>query len=293
MVENIFMKEVDKFLRTQSVNTRRSYRWFLDRLIEWMEQNQVNPVELDPVLLELFLDEQVGWGENTRRQATCAARSFFRYWQGNKHPVLETKLHRVKGEPQRVLSPKRVIQVLSAFDPATPTGARGLAIVSLMIDTGLRESEVCRLEEKRLNVDDRKLSVIVKGGVWGRAVFSEVTQEHLRGWLRVKHELRGKFGKDYSPPPTVFITLTGAEMEPKTIRELFRRLSRRVGYAISAHDLRRTFATLATKAGAPTRVAMAAGRWNNLGVFEQYTRGIEPEDMEPWYPMQRLADGTL
>ena len=291
MADNLFMNDVETYLKTLSEQTRKSYRWFLNRLVDWMEQKDIDPAALDADLLVLFLDDQTGRGDNSRRLAICAARSFYRWWKGSKSPVLECKLKRVNPEPQRCLSPKQAVQLLAAMNPLTDPGARDLAIVTLMMDTGLREAEICRADLQRLNLEERKLRVIVKGGVWGKAVFSKETADHLDRWLVVRNELRGKF---HALAPTLFVKLDDGEaLQPQTLRELFRRLSARVGFQVSAHDLRRTFATLSTKAGAPTRVAMAAGRWNNLDVFSKYTAGITAEDMEPWFPIKRLANGTL
>jgi integrase/recombinase XerD len=283
-MDNKFMNEVDKYLQKQSVETRRSYSWMLHRLIDWMEVQRIDPACLSPEQLEDFLVDQHTWKPNTRRQAICAARSFYRWWRGANHPILTVKLRRTEPEPQRTLSPKQAIRLLAAIDPESRTGPRDLAIVTLMLDTGLRESEIARLETKRVNIQERKLTVIVKGGCWGKGVFSETTANHLRTWLRVKTTLK------FPPSPSLFISLnTGRGITPAGIKELFERLSQRCGFVVSPHDLRRTFATLSTKAGAPTRVTMAAGRWNNLEVFERYTKAIEPEDMEPWFPVSYLA----
>jgi len=60
---------------------------------------------------------------------------------------------------------------------------------------------------------------------------------------------------------------------------------------LSPHDFRRTFATQATRAGAPQRVAMTAGRWKDERVFRRYTQAIEPADIDPYSPVMQVMNG--
>jgi integrase len=61
---------------------------------------------------------------------------------------------------------------------------------------------------------------------------------------------------------------------------------------LSPHDLRRTFATVAIRLGAPSRIVQVAGRWSRLEMVERYTRTIEAADMDPWFPVNRAMGET-
>lgn len=283
------MKALDTYLQyAQSGFTERSYRWCLERLATWMDEQAIQPDSLTPETFTRFLDEHSTWGESTRRLAACAARAFYRYIYGATHPMLGYKLRRVKTKPQRTLSIKKIVQLLSVIDTSTQSGARDLAIMYLMLDTGLRESEVCNLETHYLDLEARTVHVIVKGGNWGKAVFSETTAKHLETWLTVRKTIIDT--AKYRPSPRLFISLrTGQKLLPAGLRDMFERLSKKVGFRVSPHDLRRTFATLATRAGAPTRVLMAGGRWSNIATLERYTAAIEPEDFENYFPTKLLS----
>jgi site-specific recombinase XerD len=52
--------------------------------------------------------------------------------------------------------------------------------------------------------------------------------------------------EDHAP---VFQTQTGTRFKPSGFRQVIRRISEKSGIPFSAHDLRRTFATLSLKAG--------------------------------------------
>lgn len=288
MSNNIFMdknKFIEKHTSIKSDFTRQSYEWCLSRFLTWIEQNKLDPEKLDPESFDRFLNDQ-DWGGNTRRMVACAVRAFYRWRFGDAHPMLSIKIRRVKSPTQRSLSQKQVVKLLAAVDNTRRGGKRDLAMLYLMLDTGLRESEICRLSVKFLDLEERKLQVLCKGGEWEKAVFSQTTAEHLGKWIAERERYRGKFGK---LADAVFFSLSsGQQIKPAGLRDVFERLSKKVGFTVSPHDLRRTFATLATKRGAPTRVIMAAGRWKNLGTLEGYLRHIEPEDFEEYFPTLSL-----
>lgn len=265
--------------------TRRSYGWFLARLDVWSGERCINLEDMDASTFINFLEDQSTWKANSRRLATCAARAFFRSWKGENHPILTVKLHRVKAAPGRVLSPKKAIQLLAAINPATTSGARDLAMVMMMLDTGLREAEIARLSIQYLDLDERNVWVIVKGGEWERAVFSPATAEQVTRWL----DLRKRLGGRYTATQQVFPNLhTGWAITPGGVRDIFERLSKRVGFTVSPHDLRRTFATISTKAGVPARVLMAGGRWHNMNQILTYTQSIDATDFDPYSPVRYL-----
>ncbi len=280
------MKALDQFLSEQnSEYTKRSYRWLLSRLIAWMEDEDIEPSELTPTLFCEWLNNQ-NWNKNTRRQAACAVRAFYR-WLFGKHPAVQIPLHRVKSDPQRVLSEKKVVRLVEAATHSRNkvSHARDQAIVYLMMDTGLRAFEICHLETRFLDLDELSLRVICKGGDWETACFSETTAEKLSVWL----DFRKRFERRFSLPPEVFFSFkTGRRLTPGGLRDMFYRLGERAGIEVSPHDLRRTFAHLAIRSGAPTRILMAAGRWHQLATVEIYTAQIRPEDFRPYFPMQKV-----
>ena len=72
-----------------------------------------------------------------------------------------------------------------------------------------------------------------------------------------------------------------------------RRWGLRIGIKLSPHDLRRTFGNQVTRAGAPQRVAMLAGRWKSEKAFERYTLDLEPGDIVQYSPVMRaMEDGA-
>ena len=165
-------------------------------------------------------------------------------------------------------------------------------MLMLMIDTGLRASEVCSLTLSKLNMEERSFRVKIKGGGWGTGVFTETTKKWLEEWIRLREKIaRPKV-------QNVFVSVKG--IKPGTaitrdgLRSIFRKLGQRSDLGlISPHDMRRTFATLAIRNGAPTRLVQVAGRWRNIREVERYTRAIRAEDIAPYSPIGRIADQNV
>ena len=87
----------------------------------------------------------------------------------------------------------------------------------------------------------------------------------------------------------------GAPLTRAGLKCNFMAIGRRAGLqAFTPHDLRRTFATIAIRNGAPTRVVQAAGRWADLMMVERYTADIAAEDFDRYSPVEavlRVNDG--
>jgi integrase len=198
------------------------------------------------------------------------------------------RVKRVDSGPQRTLTKEQVDQLLNSLNTETLSGIRNKAMLLLMLDTGLRANEVCSLQLKRLNLEERTLQVKIKGGDWGEGVFTETTA----GWLDLWLKLRDRVAETRTG--TVFVSIKGTR--PGTsitrdgLRSIFRRMGKKAGLGlISPHDMRRTFATLSIRNGAPTRLVQIAGRWKNIREVERYTRALTASDIDPYSPVNNLG----
>jgi integrase len=92
---------------------------------------------------------------------------------------------------------------------------------------------------------------------------------------------------------TVFVSLggtrPGSPLSPRGLGKICKSLGSRAGLAeLSPHDLRRSFAHLALRYGAPTRTVQIAGRWEQLRQVETYSRDLALDDFDPYSPVARL-----
>ena len=272
------MDDVEQFLASHPYQstTRETYRRVLVELI-----NLPNLSDLTACALVTWIQSRPGWGNSQQWVALCACRKFLAWRFGVGHPALSARIKRFRSRRQRTLTASRALDLLASFDPFTPKGARDLAIAALGLDTGLRCSEFCRLRLVDVDLTARSLEVIIKGGQWGVGIFSPETANYLAAWIAVRAAAPG-VGE-------LFTNIrTGRAMTRCGLNCCVRKWGLKIGLTISPHDLRRSFATLSTIFGAPSRVVQAAGRWSDISMVEHYTQGLDPAEIAPYLPVTKL-----
>ncbi|MDD5367489.1 MAG: tyrosine-type recombinase/integrase [Anaerolineaceae bacterium] len=281
------MDDVEKFLSQSGFlpTTIEGYRRLLQYFDGFLQSYGIGIERAGPEVLLNFMERRQ-WGEAARHKCSAAIRSYVRWKYGEAHPILSLKLRRPPIKPHRTLTAAQVRLLLDSFDLERPAGLRDYAIVMLMVETGLRKAEVARLELAYVNLEARKLDVLVKGGHWGSGYFSEETASSLDDWLSI----RGIYAK---PETKGFFCAVGGHHAGQSLTTngvgmIFKTMSRRVGFPVSAHDLRRTMATLLTLSGAPTEVVCKAGRWHNLEQVRTYTQAVQASAVMKYLPMPNL-----
>jgi len=279
-------KQIQEFLffSRLSKRTQERYAYVLEELFDWMEDHEISFIHLTRPQFRSFLSEKE-ISINTRRLYLSALKSFLHYL-GVEHPLSNITIPRESTPPGRSLTRAQLNILLSEFDLQTDKGIRDYAIVAVMVDTGIRASEVANIQLPNFDLDDRKFIVKVKGGRWQTKLFTENTREALERWL----EVRGDHAR--GDAVTLFVSLGGSTPgQPLTrygIASIFRYLSRDLPFVISPHDLRRTFATLMIESGAPTRVVQALGGWASILEVERYTGNVDLSKLDKYAVMRNV-----
>lgn len=267
----------------RSPSTRAGYLYDLDTFVSWaIDRGVQSPADISHNLILSYLAERklAGLGSNALRRVVWAIRSWLEFELGDGSPARSIAPPRAQRRRQRWLPADSLAAVLASCDTATPTGTRDLAMLALMTDTGLRAAEVCRLRVDQLDLRALRLSVEIKGGNEGTGVFSPTTAAYVARWLEVRDGL--------ASCRAAFVNIHhGTQLTTAGLRAIFRRIGRSAGLpAFSPHDLRRTMATLATLAGAPTRVTQVGGRWSSVAMVETYTAGLQAEAFRQYSPVE-------
>jgi len=252
----------------------------------------LSEVTTSDLLTYLAGQRQRGWSDSSLKLAVNALRSLFSYVAGTSSPAGDVPVPRPRPKLQRTLSAQQALAVIASCDTSTLRGARDLALLCLMFDTGLRSIEVCRLQLQHLNLAERWLQARVKGGKIRSKVFTTYTALQVSRWLSV----RGEAAR--SDVMTVFVsiggTMPGSPLTPNGMRCIFRVIGRATGLdKFSPHDTRRTFATLTIRFGASSRMVQEQGGWENLEELERYTQALQLQDVEPYLPIGRLEVRVL
>ena len=262
-------------------STHVNYGRFLRFFNEWFQTQDFILSELSPARWEAFLATR-NWGGGTPYNCWQAIKAYLKWEFGRDYPCKRMHVYRPDPGPQRTLDTSEVKQLIAAIDTTSQAGKRNLPLVLLMLDTGLRAQEVSGLLLKHLEIPKRRLWVEGKGGKWREAVYSERTAVYLEDWLAIRAQIT------LPDNTTVFCGMgglkPGSALTKDGLRSVFRAMGKRAGIAgLSPHVMRRTFATLAIRQGASTRLVQVAGGWANIEMVQRYTQDIRPADFDGFF----------
>jgi len=274
-----------------SESTVAAYKWELRHFEKWCAPREL--LDLTKIDLARYLSERrvIGQcGDATIRRSVNALKAFYSFALGKRSPARTLPVPSAKRRKQRTLNWNQALAVMSSCDTSDARGRRNLAIICLGLDSGLREAELCRLSVAQLDLSTARLTVRVKGGNDGDGIFGPHTVAALASWLAERPA--------YAAPgvDTVFVSIggdtPGRALTPSGLRCIFRRIGRLAGLeqGFSPHDLRRSFATMSHKLGAPTRIVQVAGRWSDVQMVERYTQSLSVEDMAPYSPVSHILN---
>lgn len=275
-----FVNSIEEWLSSKrlSENTVIYYRNLANKYAVWIEQSGNHPKTVSVRTVKDWI-MSLEISSSYKYQLGIFARQFSVWKYGAKHPLSNLRIFQEDPGPQRTLNQSQVETLMNSFKD-TPPGIRNRALVSLLIDTGLRATEVCRLQLANVNLEKNSLKAYCKGGKWLTKVFSERTADYLREWLKTRSDI---------DPDCDNLFISVYERNPLSrngLRVIFRRMGEAAGLGlISPHDMRRTMATLAIRNGAPTLLVAKQGGWSDLKLVERYAQALQAEDFAPFFAM--------
>jgi len=266
--------------------TIRDYKHYLETFSEWysstLPNQSIETLDLSTVRkYRLYLANRVDNKGLTLKRITqnyyvIALRSFLRFLIKNDIKTLEpSKIDLPKAESRslKFLEREQIDRLVTMIDTSKEEGLRDRAMFELLFSTGLRVSELVKLNHKQMNFERREFGVIGKGGK-ARIVF---ISERAAVWLQ--HYLDAR--KDSYKP--LFIRYSGRvneENEGEKMRLTARSVERAVKKYVklarlpvdaSVHTLRHSFATDLLTNGADIRSVQEMLGHKNIATTQIYT----------------------
>jgi site-specific recombinase XerD len=171
----------------------------------------------------------------------------------------------------RALSRSETSSLLVSFAPSVhPTAARGSSLeiaVRLMVSTGMRIGELCKLRIEDIAPDGSSLRLHGKGSRDRVAYISDVPLR--RELVRLVAARRASRNRDEA----LFVNRHGSPMRPQSIRSKLRRYATDIGLVrrITPHMLRHTAATLLIEQGVDIRFVQRLLGHSSIATTEIYT----------------------
>jgi integrase/recombinase XerC len=158
----------------------------------------------------------------------------------------------------------RLLAAIAEAPVDAETRARDAVVTRMLIESGLRVSELCRLRDRDVQFADRSAKVVGKGGRFRYVFWSDDTAAALATYLRLR---RGPVGGDVPLLRGTSLRNDGGPLTRDAIRSQLKRHAERAGFALPAsapiHSFRHGFVHAALDAGLDvTEVAQLAGHAN-------------------------------
>ncbi len=226
-----------------------------------------------------------GLSAATIARRTAAARSFFRHLQliGSRadNPAAEIALPRRTRRLPRTLSAGEAERLIEAANGVTPRALRDKALVELLYGAGLRVSEAVGLEKNGVDLDERAVRVLGKGGKERVVPLGRQAAEALRRYLA-----RGRPHLDRRRRPELFLNAKGGGLTRSGAFLILRRLAGTAGLEpgrVHPHLLRHSFATHLLEGGADLRSVQEMLGHADLSTTELYTHVSDRRRREAYF----------
>jgi site-specific recombinase XerD len=212
----------------------------------------------------------------TQGYYVIALRSFLKYLIRNDYQVMQPEKIEVpknKDHSLKFLNGEQIERLLNQPLLSTKVGVRDRAILELLFSTGLRVSELTRLNRDQINLKTREFGVIGKGGK-ARVVFISV-----RAAFYIDKYLKNRTDKDrplfirYGGKNSIVTEEEKMRLSPRSIERLVKHYVRLAKLPVDAtpHTLRHSMATDLLRAGADLRSVQEILGHKNIATTQIYT----------------------
>jgi site-specific recombinase XerD len=249
--------------------TISDYRHYLDRFIDWLDENSINvtPEHLNLEIIRKYRIYLAGYVNKnnlplkkiTQSYYIIAIRSFLRYLitQRDISTLNPDKIELPKSAMRIVsfLNTEQVSRLLNSPEISDVISLRDKVILEMLFSTGLRVSELVKLNRDQINLERQEFGVKGKGNKVRVVFLSDGAVDWVKRYLAVRKD-------NYKP---LFIRYSRDKSEEKegekmrltarSVQLIVKKYSKKCGLPIDAHPhtLRHSFATDLLIGGADLR----------------------------------------
>lgn len=264
-----------KLEKSLSENTVMAYTSDLDKLIQYLKEENINIMDVSLDDLENFAAGLRDIGIHPRSQARILSgiRSFFHflliedYIQQDPSELLESP--QIGKHLPDILSVEEIDNLINAIDRSTKEGQRNCAILETLYSCGLRVSELCNLKISDLYLDEGFIKVEGKGSKQRLVPISPKAIKEIKNYFLTRGDglIKPEF-EDY-----VFISRFGKNISRIMVFHIIKELADKIGLkkSISPHTFRHSFATHLLEGGANLRAIQCMLGHESIGTTEIYT----------------------
>lgn len=255
-----------------SVNTRHAYATDLKQFLIWLQKPLA---EVNSADISAYLGHRFRMGANARSSARLLSslRKFYGWLLRERliasDPCAGIDSPRLGRPIPGALSEREVESLLAAPAVYQPLGLRDRAMLELLYATGLRVSELVKLQLNQVDSHRGLVRLLGKGNKERLVPLGEEALMWLDQYLQeARGLLLGQQQCDY-----LFVTQRGGPMTRQAFWYLIKRHAKQAGITrpLSPHTLRHAFATHLLNHGADLRVVQMLLGHSSLSTTQIYT----------------------
>lgn len=273
-----------EFERNVSQLTIRNYDHYLKRFLEYADD--IDPKDIDLNLIRKYRLYLSRWTDPklkkplkkiTQNYFLIAIRALLRHLASKDIQTLSAEKVELRDSesqhPLKVLEETQLKSLLQAPDYTKRDGLRDRAILETLFSTGLRVSELSRLNRETINLQEKEFGIIGKGGRQRIVFLSDSAVKSLERYLSIR--------KDTFKP--LFIRFQGSvdptnggeamRLTSRSIERIVEKFAKRLGLSIKAtpHTLRSSFATDLLMNGVDIHSVAEMLGHSNISTTQRYT----------------------
>lgn len=176
----------------------------------------------------------------------------------------------------KYLTLEESLRLLQAVDGPSPRKERDYCIITLLLNCGMRLSELVGIKKGSIHWDDRTLVLLGKGNKERMVYLNEACISALEVYLGVREEPEVEKDREY-----LFLSKNKRPLTPRRVEQIVEQALGAAGLSgrgFSPHKLRHTAATLMYQhGGVDIRVLKEILGHENLGTTEIYTHVASPQ----------------
>ncbi len=293
------LDEYLSFLAARRASPRSidSYRRDIERFFAFLESEGIlfDKVSKDDVTNFLYLEMKRGISRRSNARRLSALRQFYAflvdkgYAGGN--PFLSVHAPKIAKKLPDVLAESQVDALLKRNSERSDALAkRDQAILELMYASGMRASEITRMERGWIDFDERIVRVVGKGDRERIVPFSYAARDALLDYLR---NLRPELAlKQRGKTSVVFLSNRGKPLTIRGLEYILTAIEKKTGLSLGLHphELRHTFATHLLEGGADLRLIQELLGHQSLSTTQIYAHVSDKainEEYRKHFPRQK------
>jgi len=291
-VDSLLERNIEDFLTYMEVEkgssplTIRNYRHYLKRFSDWIKEKNYNgnPEKINSALVteyRVYLSRLKDQKSKTLSRKTqgyhaIALRSFFKYLTKKDVKVMapdKIELPKIDERQIKFLTGEQVDRLLSSPSLSKIQGLRDKTILEVLYSTGLRVSELVKMDRDKLDLERREFGILGKGGKVRIVFLSMRACEWIKKYLGTRKDKYKPLFIRHKGKTEITKGNDNVRLSVRSVQRIIKRYAKKINLPIDVtpHVLRHSFATDLLIAGADIRSVQEMLGHKNIQTTQVYT----------------------